>query len=41
MTFSFTHNGTVYHVHTETGEGATRVVVEEAPQSIDASEEME
>lgn len=32
MSFTFTHNGQTYCVHTEVGEGATRVVVQEQQQ---------
>lgn len=44
MSFEFTHEGTVYHVHTVVGAGPTRVVVDECEQpcpeqSLDSSEE--
>lgn len=32
MSFEFTHEGTVYHVHTVVGAGPARVVVDEQNQ---------
>lgn len=39
--FSFTHDGVAYHVHTEVGNGPTRVVVDEARPEQPALEGIE
>lgn len=44
MSFEFTRNGRCYRVHSETGSGLARVVVEEVttpePDSLEPSEEV-